>query len=134
MKMMGNVKGMVCAVAVVQLAGATLWGQVAIPSPGPLKGLASAYPGDEGIEKDPRVIYADDFETGTVTQTYERWGNASNPDNLSFSGDIAGNSPGVRSLSISKTGALFTHTRGVDVMYARFYVKLHRRRASSAIW
>ena len=33
--------------------------------------------------------------------------------------------PGVRSMSISERGTLFTHTRGVDVMYARFYVKFH---------
>ena len=44
------------------LAGQT-WGQAAVPpqaklpAPGPEKGgLASLYPGDEGIEKDPRVI------------------------------------------------------------------------------
>ena len=43
--------------------------QASLPAPGPDKGgLASLYPGDEGIERDPRVLFVDDFETGTIDQ------------------------------------------------------------------
>jgi hypothetical protein len=33
-------------------------------------GLAAQYPGDEGIERDPRVLFVDDFETGTVNESF----------------------------------------------------------------
>ena len=88
-------------------------------------GLAAQYPGDEGLERDARVLFLDDFESGTISGLGDRWGNAVQPENLSFSKDIAPNSPGNRSLQIVKTGHLFTHTRGVDRMHARFYVKFH---------
>ncbi len=88
-------------------------------------GLAGQYPGDEGIERDARVLFVEDFESGTIREMGERWGNATEPQNLSYSSDIPPNSPGNRSLQILKTGHLFTHTRGVDRMHARFYVKFH---------
>lgn len=88
-------------------------------------GLAARYPGDEGLERDRRVLLVEDFESGTIREIEERWGNAAQPEHMSFSADIASGSPGRRSLRIVKTGHLFTHTRGVDRMHARFYVKFH---------
>ena len=88
-------------------------------------GLAAAYPGDEGIESDARVLFIEDFESGAIGELGERWGNAAQPENMSFSSDIPPNSPGRRSLQIAKTGHLFTHMRGADRMHARFYVKFH---------
>ncbi|MHC4176755.1 MAG: hypothetical protein ACYSWU_04570, partial [Planctomycetota bacterium] len=41
--------------------------------------------------------------------------------------DIHARSPGNRSIHIARTGHLFTHTKGVDTMYARFYVKFHEK-------
>jgi len=100
--------------------------QASRPSPGAEKGgLASLYPGDEDIELDPRVLFVEDFETGTVAQIGARWGNISKKENLELSGDVPAGSPGGKSLHISKNGHLFTHTRGVDTLYARFYVKFH---------
>jgi len=92
-------------------AGNALAPQASIPAPGPEKGgLASLYPGDEGIERDPRVLFVDDFETGTVAQTGARWGNISKSENIKLSDDIHANSPGNRSIHISKNGHLYTHT------------------------
>jgi len=91
------------------------------------EGIASRYPGDEGIERDPRVIFVDDFETGTVEEIGERWGNITRRENIDLVADIHANSPGVRSIHIAKNGHLFTHTKGVDTMYARFYVKFHEK-------
>ena len=82
------------------VAAATLKRQALAEGPG----LAAAYAGDEGLERDPRVLFVEDFETGTVLELGERWGNASQPENLSFSPDIPPNSPGNRSLRIAKTG------------------------------
>jgi hypothetical protein len=100
--------------------------QASKPAPGPEKGgLASLYPGDENIELDPRVLFVEDFETGTVAQIGARWGSIGKKENIELSGDVPAGSPGGKSLHISKNGHLFTHTRGVDTLYARFYVKFH---------
>jgi len=109
-------------------ARAELPPQASLPAPGPEKGgLASLYPGDEGIERDPRVLFVDDFETGTIAEIGARWGNISKPENFSFSENIHANSPGSRSIRIVDNGHLFTHTRDVDTMYARFYVRFHEK-------
>jgi len=116
-----------CAASAGAPAGkAKLPPQAKLPAPGPTKGgLASLYPGDEDIELDPRVLFVEDFETGTVEQIGARWGNIRKKENLTFSDDIPAGSPGRRSIRISKNGHLYTHPRGVDRLYARFYVKFH---------
>ena len=112
----------------VSAASQPLPPQAAMPAPGPEKGgLASLYPGDEGIERDPRVLFVEDFETGTPEEIGARWGNITKKENFSFSGDLPANSPGERSIRIAENGHLFTHTKGVDTMYARFYVKFHEK-------
>ncbi len=91
------------------------------------KGIASRYRGDEGIENDPRVLFVDDFETGTVVETGARWGSIRLKENIDLSSDIHDNSPGLRSLHIKENGHLFTHTKGVDTFFVRFYVKFHKK-------
>lgn len=91
------------------------------------QGLASLYPGDEGIERDPRVLFVDDFETGTVAEIGARWGSIAKKQNVELSDDVHAASPGNKSIQIAKNGHLFTHTKGVDTMYARFYVKFHKK-------
>jgi len=108
--------------------GDTLPPQGWTPAPGPDKGgIASLYQGDEGIERDPRVLFVEDFETGTVEAIGARWGSISKKENIALSGNIHANSPGNKSLHISKNGHLYTHTKGVDTFYARFYVKFHEK-------
>src|SRR5437667_250270 len=95
-------------------------------------GIAAQYPGDEGIEKDPRVLFVEDFETGNLDEIAARWGGHRVAGTWDLSGDLAGGSPGKKSLHISAgpegpkshSGAyLYTHIRGVDRLHARFYVK-----------
>lgn len=43
-------------------------------APVPPEGLASLYPGDEGLERDPRVLFVEDFETGGLDKIGARWG------------------------------------------------------------
>ena len=88
-------------------------------------GLAAQYPGDEGLEKDPRVLFLEDFETGDLREIGARWGEISRAENMDLSSDLAAGSPGLKSLHIAKNGHLYTHTKGVDTMFARFYVKFH---------
>ena len=91
------------------------------------EGISAKYPGDEGIENDPRVLFVEDFETGDAKEAGARWGNVSKPENMAFPEDVHANSPGKRSHRIAENGHLYTHTRGVDRLHARFYVKFHEK-------
>lgn len=98
---------------------------------GPATGLAADYPGDKGIAKDPAVIFADSFETGSVEEIGQRWGLISNKDGkcVAISSDVPAGAAGTRSLQMMQTmgqnsgGYLYTNFPGVDQAYLRFYVK-----------
>jgi len=98
-------------------------------------GLAAQYPGDAGIARDPHVLLAEDFETGTLADLAKRWDSVSNKDGkvMAFSEDVPPGSRGRRSLQMTATlgentgGHLYTRLpRGEDTVYARFYVKFAR--------
>ncbi len=94
-------------------------------------GLAAKYPGDEGIERDPAVIFAENFETKSLKDIGERWSEVSNKDGkvLAFSDDVPSASGGKRSLEMTGTlgensgGHLYTRFRGEDKAFLRFYTK-----------
>lgn len=95
-------------------------------------GLSARYPGDVGIAKDPAVLLAEDFETGSIADLGKKWTEASNKDGkpLLFSDLRPEASRGKRSLEITATlgqdtgGHLFAPlARGVDCAFARFYVR-----------
>ena len=90
-------------------------------------GLAALYPGDEGIERDPRVLFVEDFETGSPDEIGQRWGQIYLKENVSLSDDIPSNSPGYKSIHYKDNAYLYTHTTPVDTLYARFYVKFHEK-------
>lgn len=98
----------------------------------PATGIAKKYPGDKGIGSDPRVIFADDFESGSLDQIAKRWSELSNKDGkvVSFSADVPEGSGGKRAIQMTSTfgentgGHLYTKFKeGVETAYARFYVK-----------
>ena len=69
-------------------------------------GIASQYPGDEGIEKDSRVLFVEDFETGDLKEIGARWGEISRAESMDLSGELHAASPGRRSLHIARNGHL----------------------------
>jgi hypothetical protein len=96
------------------------------------QGIAWLYPGDEGIENHPSVVFADNFETGNIEDLKVRWGHMSNRDGkvMSFSDDVPEGSSGIRSLQMTATrgenagGELYkTFEGGWDTIYLRFYTK-----------
>ena len=102
--------------------------QASRPASGAVEaGIASRYPGDEGIERDPRVLFVEDFETGGPDEIGGRWGQIYRQENVSLSDDIHSNSPGYKSIHYKDNAYLYTHTKGVDTLYARFYVKFHEK-------
>jgi hypothetical protein len=57
-------------------------------------GIAAKYPGDRGIEKDPAVLFADDFEAcSSVADLSPKWDVLTNQTHLSIA-DAAENRPG----------------------------------------
>ncbi|MEK6755958.1 MAG: hypothetical protein AABZ02_07390, partial [Bacteroidota bacterium] len=73
------------------------------------------------------MLFVEDFETGTPEQIGARWGQIYQTQNVTLTGDIHGNSPGYKSVRFKDNAHLYTHTKGVDTMYVRFYVKFHEK-------
>ena len=97
-----------------------------------VRGIAWDYPGDEGIDGHPSVVFADNFETGDLHDLRERWGHWNNRDEkvMSFSSEVPEGSAGLRSLKMTATrgenagGELYkTFDPGWDKIYLRFYTK-----------
>lgn len=94
-------------------------------------GLAAKYPGDAGIQRDPAVLFAENFETGTIADLGRKWQTVGNDRNevLAFSDDVPDRAAGTRSLQVTGTlgknsgGYLYTNFRGVDRAFLRFYTK-----------
>lgn len=93
-------------------------------------GLAAKYPGDVGIEKDPKVIFAEDFEEPSLEAMKQRWENVSHPEIMSLAADVPHEGGGKRSLLLTHVGGkgngghLYRRLpKGQDRVYARFYVK-----------
>ena len=120
----------------MRLSAADVSGAAVRPAPGArpapeeaAAGIAARYPGDRGIEKDPRVLLHEDFEAGTFDT--KRWPSISNKaDALSFSDDVPSASAGKKSLLVTAKlgentgGHLFRRFKpGVETMHARYYVR-----------
>ena len=88
-------------------------------------GIAARYPGDRGIEKDPAVLWHEDFEGGAL----KRWDETKGPVAITTE---APNS-GVRCVEIPMhrgrdTGGHLIEwfSPGADTVYVRFYVKFSK--------
>ena len=85
-------------------------------------GIGAQYPGDEGIGKDPRVLFTENFETGDVKSIGARWGDVGRPQNLQLTEDVPAGSAGRRSLKVA-FGGLYTHFKPADCVYVRYSIK-----------
>src|SRR6266498_3342945 len=103
-----------------------------LTKPAAIQGIAAKYPADAGIERDPHVLFTENFETGSVEEIGKRWGQISNKDKkvMDFSTDVPAASAGRHSLQMTATlgentgGHLYTRLpRGAEKVFARFYVK-----------
>ena len=97
-------------------------------------GLSKQYPEDAGIDENVDVLFVENFENGTVKDFGKRWDEIRNKNGkvFSLSDDIPSSSSGKRSLKITATlgknsgGHLYKQLpRGVDRVFARFYVKFY---------
>ncbi len=93
-------------------------------------GIAVEYPGDQGIERDPRVVFAEDFEEPSLDTLKQRWPSVQGAEIMAFSPDVPKGSSGKRSLLVTHTGGkgngghLYRNLKpGHEKLHARFYVK-----------
>jgi len=93
-------------------------------------GLASKYPGDGGIETDPKVLFIEMFEEPALDALKQRWEEVRNPEIMSFATDVPAGSGGGHSLLMTHIGGkgdgghLYRRlSKGHEQVFARFYVK-----------
>ncbi|MBN1363113.1 MAG: hypothetical protein JW993_21110 [Sedimentisphaerales bacterium] len=96
----------------------------------PPVGLAGKYSRDLGIEKDPNVVFAENFEAQSLEDVTARWESVTNAQMMSLSADVPQASSGSRSLLMTHVGGRSTGGHlyrrlppGYDQLYLRFYVK-----------
>jgi hypothetical protein len=106
---------------------------VALVQEAPPAGLATMYPGDMGIAKDPSVVFAEDFEEPSIDVLKQRWETVTSAEHMTFSKDLPSGSGGSQSLLMTHIGGKDTGGHlyrrllpGHDQLYARFYVKFDR--------
>src|SRR5262245_24869481 len=95
-------------------------------------GIAARYPGEKGIQADPAVIFADDFESySSVADLRGKWDVLIHEGNLSISDETEHGLGGARSLLLSipqqpiplATGVSKVLTDTQDVLFLRWYQK-----------
>ncbi len=91
-------------------------------------GLAAKFPGDAGLKADPRVIFADNFETGGLGEGWDEVGNKGGKV-LSLASPGADRDLGQRALRVEAHlgqdtgGGLTMWFEPADTVFVRFYVK-----------
>jgi hypothetical protein len=127
--------GTLAVCSAVAVCGVALWERPVKAATSTLPegyGLSAKYPGDDGIDRDPAVLFAENFEENDLGAVVKHWDEASNKDGkvLALSADVPPASSGKHSLQMTATlgentgGHLYTRlSHGVDQVYARFYVK-----------
>jgi len=103
------------------------------PLPEGSTGLASRYPGDAGIEKDPAVLFHAGFEDcRTVSDLHSTWDAVVHDGNMRITEEAANVHAGRRALEIAmpqqreplSVGLDRTLANEEDVLFLRFYAKL----------
>jgi predicted amidohydrolase len=99
-------------------------------SPKASVGIAAKYPGDAGIEKDPRGVFAENFEEPSLEAIQKRWETVTQPETMSLTDDVPATSGGKHSLLMTHVGGKGTGGHlyrrlqpGYEKLYGRFYVK-----------
>jgi hypothetical protein len=101
--------------------------------PFPAEGLAARYPGDAGLERDPKVYFVEDFEEPTLDDLWKRWEAIADKPGQSFTDDVPPGSAGQHSLLMDRQqgpgATLYRRLKnadggwGYDRVFARYYVK-----------
>lgn len=92
--------------------------------------LSSMYPGDVGIGADPRVVWWEGFDEGSLSAFAARYDQVDNQAGMALLGDVPAKSSGAKSLSLTSSGGGANATdfyksfaTGYDEWFVRWYVK-----------
>src|SRR5215218_9481322 len=85
-------------------------------------GLAAKYPGDQGISKDPAVLFADDFESGDLSKWDDKSGTLAVTGEKPNSGAKCAAAPMERGKNHGGEAKKW-FLPGADTVYARTYVR-----------
>lgn len=97
----------------------------------PPSGIAAKHPGDVGIETDPDVVFAENFEEGSVASVTARYEDKK-PGGLSLVADVPPKSSGKASMKMyadpnAPAADLFKKlTPGYDELWLRYYAKYQK--------
>ena len=93
-------------------------------------GVAAKHPGDVGIDKDPAVIFVENFEGRSLDAVWSRWESVTAAEMTTLSDDVPAGSGGKQSLLMRHVGGkgngghLYRRLPpGYDKLHVRFYVK-----------
>lgn len=132
--------GVLCVLRLLSLL-ALSWAQAAsgadsatlplAPLPEGNRGIASRYPGDRGIEKDPSVLFHDDFESGDVRS---KWDNSFQKADLRVVGEPENVRGGKKALEFTvpqqaaelSNGVVKELGAGQDTVFLRYYSKFEK--------
>lgn len=92
-------------------------------------GISSSYPGDRGIQADPRVYFAENFEKTDINELKTAWPDYKNIQYMSLVSDIPQASSGAKSLLLDGTKGSshwYRNLNAGDRVFVRFYVKHER--------
>ena len=98
---------------------------------GGAKGIAAKHPGDVGIAQDPDVVFAEDFEEGSVSALTARYEDKK-PGGITLAADVPPKSSGKASGKFyadpnAPAADLFKKlTPGYDELYVRYYAKYQK--------
>jgi hypothetical protein len=116
-------KGLAALLAVLLAGGAALADE----------GIASKFPRDKGIERDPAVVFVENFEAESLDTILERWESVQHKEILSLSADAPETGGAGKSLLMTHVGGkgdgayLYRQLKpGYDTLHVRFYVKFDR--------
>jgi hypothetical protein len=67
-------------------------------------GIAGRYPGDKGIERDPNVIFVENFDSKSLEVIFKRWEDVKDKRIMSLSPDVPDDHAKGRSLLLTYCG------------------------------
>jgi hypothetical protein len=105
--------------------------QVPPPLPEGPRGIATKHPADLGIEKDPAVLFRDDFEVG---KPQDRWDNVFHDANIRLAEEPANVFSGKRAIEFTVpqqkaelSNAVVKHFKqGADTVFLRYYSRFEK--------
>lgn len=117
------------SVTLMATTTAIWWSVLPVPSAS-AEGIASKYPGDDGIERDSKVVFVETFEVESIRELSGRWESIKDKELMSLSETVPAASADGKSLLMTHVGGQGNGAHlyrrldaGYDKLYVRFYVR-----------